>query len=59
MKVALSRLDHYNKIKTLSAVFFLPFHLFRHIKTHKGNHTKICYTHCSYPNVVLLCPCHQ
>jgi len=36
MKVALSWPDLYNKINTLSAVFFLPF---RHLKTHKGNHT--------------------
>ena len=32
-----SRLDLYNK--TLSAGVFLPFHLFRHFKTHKRNFT--------------------
>ena len=38
-KVALSRLDLYNKIKILFAVFFLPFHLLRQFKTHTGNYT--------------------
>ena len=54
-KVALSRLDLYNKIKTLFAVFLLPFHLFRHSKTDTGKYTFA--TYCSYPNVPLLFSC--
>ena len=37
-KVALSRFDLYNKMKTLFAVFILLFHLFRHFRTDTGNY---------------------
>ena len=38
-KEAMRQLDLYNKIKTLFAVFLLPFHLFTHFKTDTGNYT--------------------
>ena len=33
--------------------FFLPFHLFRHLKTHRKLY--LFSKHCSYPNMSLLC----
>ena len=64
-KVALSRLDLNNKIKTLFALLFLPAHLLIHFKTDTGNYTfapRICVvivfmstnecvwlTHCVFP----------